>query len=86
MPQRVHMRALREATAEDGAVERTLQTTAGDGPAVVGERPQKGIGVVPIACGNQEGAGAIAAEVVPQRCGRAGAGTVGSGQALEDCV
>ena len=37
MSQRVHMRALREATPEDGAVECTLQTTAGDGPAVVRE-------------------------------------------------
>ena len=33
----MHVRALREATAEDGTAERTLQTTAGDGPAVVGE-------------------------------------------------
>src|SRR5712692_9870887 len=31
------MRALREATAEDGAAERTLQATPGDGPTVVGE-------------------------------------------------
>ena len=34
--QRVHMRALREASPEDGAAERTLQAAAGDGPAVVG--------------------------------------------------
>src|SRR5712692_11347827 len=35
MSQRVHMGTLGEATLEDGAVERTLDTTVGDRPAVV---------------------------------------------------